>query len=303
MDGAASEGGGGMRSHEAVMNNLAMQDIVVAGHRHQGDTFGPLDKDNRAGQAASSGVGVFLEILKVKSLKIPPPNHRERAESSKTTLQIVEPGAAKIEDTLGLSSRNTNSSNSSSNSSNGSNSNWSRVKLPVSAGPAPPGDSVAATNPWTSLYNQTHVDGSWGCRYICPGPHPKSTPPPPARSTVHPFTPASTSTSTPTRHQGTAPWSPSWMSHRTTLASSRATTVRSRASSVSHAHPPRVGKLFFRNWLTRGSLAQPVISMHLEHDGGIVLLGEIDREQYTGELIYNPVTDLVSWQISLLFKA
>ncbi|KAI1318262.1 1,3-beta-glucanosyltransferase [Mortierella claussenii] len=62
---------------------------------------------------------------------------------------------------------------------------------------------------------------------------------------------------------------------------------------------PTGRKTFLQELVEQGSLAQPIISMHLEWEGGSFLLGGIDHSQYVGELIYSPVTDPVSWQISL----
>ncbi|KAF8946916.1 hypothetical protein BGZ47_010980 [Haplosporangium gracile] len=62
---------------------------------------------------------------------------------------------------------------------------------------------------------------------------------------------------------------------------------------------PTGRKTFLRELVDQGALAQPVVSMHLDAEGGSFLLGGIDSSQYSGLLVYSPVTDPVAWQVSL----
>ncbi|KAG0250367.1 hypothetical protein DFQ27_009432 [Actinomortierella ambigua] len=67
----------------------------------------------------------------------------------------------------------------------------------------------------------------------------------------------------------------------------------SRASPTGH-------KTFLEAMVSQGSLAQPIMSMHLEDDGGSFLLGGVDSQGFVGDtLYYSPVSDPIDWQISL----
>ncbi|KAF9173673.1 Vacuolar protease A [Mortierella sp. AD011] len=65
-----------------------------------------------------------------------------------------------------------------------------------------------------------------------------------------------------------------------------------RASPTGH-------KTFRQELVEQSLLPQPVISMNLETEGSSFLFGGINQSQYTGELVYSPVTDPINWQISL----
>ncbi|KAG0009751.1 Vacuolar protease A, partial [Entomortierella chlamydospora] len=65
-----------------------------------------------------------------------------------------------------------------------------------------------------------------------------------------------------------------------------------RASPTGH-------KTFLQELVEQGSLPQPVVSMNLETEGASFFFGGINQSQYTGELVYSPVTDPINWQISL----
>ncbi|KAF9941805.1 hypothetical protein BGZ67_003895 [Mortierella alpina] len=139
--------------------------------------------------------------------------------------------------------------------------------------------------PWSRLYNQSYVDGSWGA-----------------------------GTFVQDRIQVDAS-SPSSSAQEPSLACSAIVTflnvvqdnlglVRAYEGQVSGllglTRSSATGrKTFLQELVHQGSLAMPIMSMRLDLQGGSFMLGGIDPTQYSGELIYSPVTDPVTWQLSL----
>ncbi|KAF9572247.1 hypothetical protein EC968_010113 [Mortierella alpina] len=150
-------------------------------------------------------------------------------------------------------------------------------------------------SPWSRLYNQSYVDGSWGAGTFVQD-----------RIQVDNASPNSDTSSSSL---------PSSSAQERWLACSATVTflnviqdnlglVRGYEGQISGllglTRSSATGrKTFLQELVSQGSLAMPVMSMRLDLQGGSFMLGGIDPTQYSGELLYGPVTDPVTWQLSL----
>ncbi|KAG0021576.1 hypothetical protein BGZ82_011296 [Podila clonocystis] len=166
------------------------------------------------------------------------------------------------------------------------------------------GSSGTRPTPWTTFYNQSYVDGSWGAGSFVQDLIQIDTTP--AGEIYDPLVHINSSP------DGTSSSSSSSSSSGAHLASvtfldvvqDNLGLVKGYNGQISGLlgltrASPTGRKTFLQELVEQGSLAAPVVSMHLESDSGSFLLGGIDPSQFVGELAYSPVTDPVTWQISL----
>ncbi|KAF9956997.1 hypothetical protein BGZ70_009676, partial [Mortierella alpina] len=144
--------------------------------------------------------------------------------------------------------------------------------------------------PWPRLYNQSYVDGSWGAGTF-------------VQDRIQVDASPRTDTLFPSSAQ--EPW-PAGSATVTFLnvVQDNLGLVRGYEGHISGllglTRSSATGrKTFLQELVRQGSLALPVMSMRLDLQGGSFMLGGIDPTQYSGELIYSPVTDPVTWQLSL----
>ncbi|KAG0205442.1 hypothetical protein BGX28_002972 [Mortierella sp. GBA30] len=154
--------------------------------------------------------------------------------------------------------------------------------------------------PRQKLYNQTYVDGSWGAGtfvqdriQIDSAPTGSSKPALASTPAVLQLNSASSSTA-----------APSATVTFLNVIKDNLGLVRGYEGQISGllglTRASATGrKTFLQELVQQGSLAQPVMSMHLGLDGGSFMIGGIDSTQYLGELVYSPVTDPITWRISL----
>ncbi|KAF9136189.1 hypothetical protein BGW39_005571, partial [Mortierella sp. 14UC] len=199
--------------------------------------------------------------------------------------RLVGPGAVKIEDSLQLIHHNT------------PNPALSVEKVHSAAAstiaPSPPPASPPASN----FYNQTYVDGSWGAgTFVQDRIQVDTTPPGDVFNPYHRLGDDGSFESSSTGHVATVTF--------LDVVQDSLGLVKGYDGQISGLlgltrASPTGRKTFLQELVDQGSLIQPVVSMHLEAEGGSFLLGGINSTQYSGELIYSPVTDPVTWQMSL----
>ncbi|GJJ72994.1 hypothetical protein EMPS_05352 [Entomortierella parvispora] len=267
--------GGSERSKEATSwPDLALQDTVVG--------------DSNAG--GGGGAGIRAETSRMQGLQQASPP----AEVHSDTQEIQKmQSAAK---TLPSPSQRQPLSARADNDTPGLTRILSKVVLP---GPSLANNLAYSNNGnkrgppetgrWPNFYNQTYVDGSWGAGtfvrdqiLIDPTPMGET-----KGASVHPSGPSHVATVT-----------------FLNVVQDNLGLVEGYDHQISGLlgltrTSPTGRKTFLQELVDQKSLALPVVSMHLELEGGSFLLGGIDHTQYRGGLIYCPVTDAVTWQISL----
>ncbi|KAG0351711.1 hypothetical protein BG005_008793 [Podila minutissima] len=164
----------------------------------------------------------------------------------------------------------------------------------------PPSDLVTTPSgtppmPWTTFYNQSYVDGSWGAGTF-------------VQDLIQIDTTPAGETYDPLVHIN-SDGIPSSGAHLTSVTfldvvQDNLGLVKGYNGQISGLlgltrASPTGRKTFLQELVEQGSLAAPVMSMHLESDSGSFLLGAVDPAQFVGKLAYSPVTDPVTWQISL----
>ncbi|OAQ35578.1 acid protease [Linnemannia elongata AG-77] len=199
--------------------------------------------------------------------------------------RLIGPGANKIEDGLQLLHQDT------------PNPAFSVEKVHSAAAsiaaPVPP----PPTSPISSFYNQTYVDGSWGAgTFVQDRIQVDTTPPGEVFNSYHHMNDDGSFESSSTGHVATVTF--------LDVVQDNLGLVKGYDGQISGLlgltrASPTGRKTFLRELVDQGSLAQPVVSMHLGAEGGSFLLGGIDPSQYSGQLVYSPVTDPVTWQMSL----
>jgi len=147
----------------------------------------------------------------------------------------------------------------------------------------------SVTRPWPNFYNQTYVDGSWGAGAFVRDQIQIDTTPMRQILDIDFHSPSPL-------HLATATF--------LNVVQDNLGLVEGYDHQISGLlgltrTSPTGRKTFLQELVEQKSLALPVVSMHLELEGGSFLLGGIDHTQYRGGLIYCPVTDPVTWQISL----
>ncbi|KAF9318679.1 hypothetical protein BG003_010792 [Podila horticola] len=167
---------------------------------------------------------------------------------------------------------------------------------------SPPSDLVTTppgTPPttWITYYNQSYVDGSWGAGTFVQDLIQIDTTP--AGETYNPLAHI-TSDGNSSSPSGVHLASVTFLD----VVQDNLGLVKGYNGQISGLlgltrASPTGRKTFLQELVEQGSLAAPVVSMHLESDSGSFLLGGVDPTQYVGELAYSPVTDPVTWQISL----
>ncbi|KAF9186195.1 hypothetical protein BGZ51_002204 [Haplosporangium sp. Z 767] len=190
----------------------------------------------------------------------------------KEAARLIGPDVTRIEQSLQPTKDNIDVARNTINTGKGN-----RIDSIV-AGPNSP-------SPWSTYYNQTYADGSWGAGIFVQD-HIRIDYPAQAAASSGPSA----------THGATVTF--------LNVVQDNLGLVRGYNGQISGLlgltrASPTGRKTFLQELVDQGSLSQPVISMHLEFDGGSFLLGGIDHSQYFGELVYNPVTDPVAWQISL----
>ncbi|KAG0073549.1 hypothetical protein BGZ92_003804, partial [Podila epicladia] len=164
----------------------------------------------------------------------------------------------------------------------------------------PPSDLVTTpsdipSTPWTTFYNQSYVDGSWGAGTFVQDLIQIDTTPvgemydPPVHIN-------SDGMSSPGAHLASVTF--------LNVVQDNLGLVKGYDGHISGLlgltrASPTGRKTFLQELVEQGSLAAPIMSMHLESESGSFLLGAVDSSQFVGELAYSPVTDTVTWQISL----
>ena len=198
---------------------------------------------------------------------------------------LIGPGAVKIEDSLQPLHHDT------------ANPSFSVEKVHSAAAsivaPAPPPPPPLLAN----FYNQTYVDGSWGAgTFVQDRIQVDTTPPGEAFNPYHHMNDDGSSVSSSTGPVATVTF--------LDVVLDNLGLVKGYDGQISGLlgltrASPTGRKTFLRELVDQGSLAQPVVSMHLSTDGGSFLMGGIDSSQYSEQLVYSPVTDPVAWQMSL----
>ncbi|KAF9960772.1 hypothetical protein BGZ72_005937 [Mortierella alpina] len=178
---------------------------------------------------------------------------------------LVGPGVSKIE---GRMQRTTEDLNTSSHQS-------ARAQL---------------YSPWSRLYNQSYVDGSWGAGTF-------------VQDRIQVGVSPTMDTSSPSA-QDPSPAARSATVTFLNVVQDNLDLVRAYEGRISGllglTRSSATGrKTFLQELVSQGSLAMPIMSMRLDLQGGSFMMGGIDPTQYSGELIYSPVTDAVTWQLSL----
>ncbi|KAK3833863.1 MAG: aspartic peptidase domain-containing protein [Linnemannia elongata] len=159
--------------------------------------------------------------------------------------------------------------------------------------PVPP----PPTPPLSNFYNQTYVDGSWGAgTFVQDRIQVDTTPPGEVFNPYHHMNDDGSFESSSTGHVATVTF--------LDVVQDNLGLVKGYDGQISGLlgltrASPTGRKTFLQELVDQGSLAQPVVSMHLGAEGGSFLLGGIDSSQYSGQLVYSPVTDPVTWQMSL----
>ncbi|KAG0055595.1 hypothetical protein BGZ83_008029 [Gryganskiella cystojenkinii] len=154
-----------------------------------------------------------------------------------------------------------------------------------------------ASSPRPNFYNQTYVDGSWGAgTFVQDQIQIDSTPMGQVYDPAAAASADATGASAPQPHLAKVTFL-NVVQDNLGLASGYDHQI-SGLLGLTRASPTG-RKTFLQELVEQKSLALPVVSMHLEIEGGSFLLGGIDHSQFRGDLIYCPVTDPVTWQISL----
>ncbi|KAG0298270.1 hypothetical protein BGZ96_001236 [Linnemannia gamsii] len=162
---------------------------------------------------------------------------------------------------------------------------------------APPTPPPAMPPPNPNFYNQTYVDGSWGAgTFIQDRVQVDTTPPGDVFNPYHHRNEDGAFESSSTGHVATVTL--------LNVVQDNLGLVKGYDGQISGLlgltrASPTGRKTFLQELVDQGSLAEPVVSMHLSAEGGSFLLGGIDSSQYSGEMVYSPVTDPVTWQMSL----
>ncbi|KAG9067344.1 hypothetical protein KI688_012127 [Linnemannia hyalina] len=199
--------------------------------------------------------------------------------------RLIGPGAFKIEDSLQPLHHDT------------PNPAFSIEKVHSAAAsvvdPVPPPPSP----PLSNFYNQTYVDGSWGAgAFVRDRIQVDTTPPGVVFNPYHHMNDDGSFESSSTGDVATVTF--------LNVVQDNLGLVKGYDGQISGLlgltrASPTGRKTFLQELVDQGSLAQPVVSMHLDAEGGSFLLGGIDSSQYSGQLVYSPVTDPVTWQMSL----
>ncbi|KAK3842276.1 MAG: aspartic peptidase domain-containing protein [Linnemannia gamsii] len=201
--------------------------------------------------------------------------------------RLVGPGAVKIEDSLQLVHQDT------PNPALSVEKVHSAAASVVPPSPSPP----ASPPPLSNYYNQTYVDGSWGAgTFVQDRIQVDTTPPGEVFNPNHHLKDDGSFESSSAGHVATVTF--------LDVIQDSLGLVKGYDGQVSGLlgltrASPTGRKTFLQELYDQGSLAQPVVSMHLAAEGGSFLLGGIDSTQYSGEMVYSPVTDPVTWQMSL----
>ncbi|CAO3569194.1 unnamed protein product [Mortierella alpina] len=275
VDLGGGGGDGSNRSGTQPMSldssSLGPQDVVgkVAGGRMRSNGGVESGKQTDHGQAIEEySTGSEAE----KGLKTRSTDNQANQGQSMTpsrAAHLVGPGASKIEDRLQLTT--TGQGNTSGRRSG------ARTELYA---------------PWSRLYNQSYVDGSWGAGTfvqdrIQVDASPRTDTLSPSSSAQEPRPAAGSATVTFLNVvQDNLGLVRGYDGHISGLLG------LTRSSATGR-------KTFLQELVSQGSLALPVMSMRLDLQGGSFMMGGIDPNQYLGELIYSPVTDPVTWQLSL----
>ncbi|KAF9292084.1 hypothetical protein BGZ68_000071 [Mortierella alpina] len=246
-------------------------------------TLGPEDVAGKVAGGSNSNAGVESGRKADHGLKIKDSTKSEHTESvvkthsvdheavasqakmtAPFTTRLVGPGVSKIEDSL---QRTTNYGSMSGHQS-------ARTQV---------------YSPWSRLYNQSFVDGSWGAGTFVQDRIQVDASPTTDTSSL-------SSQETGSAHSATVTF--------LNVVQDNLGLVRGYEGQVSGllglTRSSATGrKTFLQELVSQGSLAMPVMSMRLDLQGGSFMMGGIDPTQYSGELIYGPVTDPVTWQLSL----
>ncbi|KAF9436554.1 hypothetical protein BGZ76_003602 [Entomortierella beljakovae] len=156
-----------------------------------------------------------------------------------------------------------------------------------------PIQTTTATAPWTDYYNQTYVDGTWGAgTFIRDRIQIDMTQ---IGQVYNPYL----AEQNPNAQVGRSA-SVTFLD----VVQDNLELVKGYDGQISgliglSRSSPTGRKTFLQEMAEQGSLPSPVVSMHLETEGSSFLLGGINHSQYTGDLIYFPVTDPIIWQVSL----
>jgi hypothetical protein len=201
--------------------------------------------------------------------------------------RLIGPGAVKIEESLQLLHLDTTPNSALSVEKVHS------AAASIVAPPSPP----ATLPPNSNVYNQTYVDGSWGAgTFVQDRIQVDTTPPGEVFNPYRRMNDDGSFESSSTGHVASVTF--------LDVVQDNLGLVKGYDGQISGLlgltrASPTGRKTFLQELVDQGSLAEPVISMHLGAEGGSFLLGGIDSSQYSGQLVYSPVTDPITWQMSL----
>ncbi|KAF9149539.1 hypothetical protein BG015_008662 [Linnemannia schmuckeri] len=290
-------GGTGVRAETSRSSSYGEQEQWQQVHSKTQQPHQQQQQQQRRDDMGHDNGDLYTLLDRLRSSKTLPPSQPllpEVNDGSTTTnngnppmvaSRLIGPGAMKIEESLQLLHSDT------------PNPALSVEKVLSAAAsinaPAPPTTSSSLSN----FYNQTYVDGSWGAgTFVQDRIQVDTTPPGEVFNPYHHKNDDGSFESSSTGHVATVTF--------LDVIQDNLGLVKGYDGQISGLlgltrASPTGRKTFLRELVDQGSLAQPVVSMHLGAEGGSFLLGGIDSSQYSGQLVYSPVTDPVTWQMSL----